>query len=106
MQAEIGEIEETYRHMEEVIHNLVECFAIPHTRMCMRWSHPTRGEYRAEVITWLEDYALSFRRFPQVACPGRSPLQDFARECLDREIRPILEGRNPAVEASFDHLFL
>lgn len=106
MQAEIGEIQETYRHMEEVIHDLVECFAIPHTRMCMRWSDPTRGEYRAEVIAWLEDYALSFRRLPQVACPGGPPLQDFARECLDREIRPILEGRNPAVEASFDHLFL
>ncbi len=92
--------------MEEVIHDLVECFAIPHTRMCMRWSGPTRGEYRAEVIAWLEDYALSFRRLPQVACPGEPPLQDFARECLDREIKPILEGRNPAVEASFDHLFL
>src|SRR3989304_3305465 len=75
MQAEIEAIEETYRHMEEGIHNLVECFAIPHTRMCMRWSHPTRGEYRAEVIAWLEDYALSFRRLPSVPMPGRPPVR-------------------------------
>lgn len=105
MQAEIGAIEETYRHLEEVIHNLVECFAIPHTRMCMRWSSPTRGEYRAEVIAWLEDYALSFRRLPSIAMPGGPPLKDFARDRLDREIRPILEGRNRAVEESYDHLF-
>lgn len=105
MQAEIEAIEETYRHIEEVIHNLVECFAIPHTRMCMRWSHPTRGEYRAEVIAWLEDYALSFRRLPSVTMPGRPTLRDFARACLDGEMRPILEGRNRAVEESYDHLF-
>ena len=78
----------------------------PHTDVHAVVQPDARGEYRAEVIAWLEDYALSFRRLPQVASPDRPPLRDFARECLDREIRPILEGRNHAVEASFGHLFL
>lgn len=106
MQADIGAIEETYRHIEDVIHNLVECYAIPHTRMGMRWSNPTPGECRAEVVAWLEDYALSFRKLPDVTVAGRPPLRDHARVCLDREIRPILEGRNRTVEESYDHLFL
>ncbi len=105
MQRTEDPVVETYREIEAVISNLVECYAIPHTRMCMRWTHPSRDDYRSEVVGWLEDYAKSFRRLPTITISGRAPLPAFARACLEREIRPILEGRNAAVEESYDQLF-
>lgn len=98
-------LEETYADMEKIIGNLVECYALPHTKMCMRWSRPTKEEYREEVVGWLEDYAKSFRRLPRKALPGREDLPAFARKRLDAEVARILNGEHPAVEASFAHLF-
>lgn len=98
-------IEETYREMERIIDSLVECYAIPHTRMCMRWTKPPREDYREEVVAWLEDYAKSFHRLPKKALPGRPDLPTFARARLDTEVARILGGQNPAVEASYAALF-
>ena len=98
-------VEETYADMEKIIGNLVECYAIPHTRMCMRWSRPTPEEYREEVVGWLEDYAKSFVRLPKKALPGREDLPTFARQRLDGEVARILAGDHPAVEGSFAQLF-
>ncbi len=36
--------------MDRIISNLVECYALPHTKMYMRWSKPTRKAYREEVV--------------------------------------------------------
>ena len=98
-------MESTYREMETIIGNLVECYAIPHTRMCMRWSKPTKKAYREEVVGWLEDYSKSFRRLPKKSLPGREDLPTFARGLLDVEITRILKGENPEVERSYAHLF-
>lgn len=98
-------VEATYREMETIIGNLVECYAIPHTRMCMRWSKPTRKAYREEVVGWLEDYSKSFRRLPKKSLPGREDLPVYARTLLDAQIAAILKGENPAVERSYAHLF-
>jgi len=98
-------IEVTYREMEKIIGNLVECYAIPHTRMCMRWSKPTKKAYREEVVGWLEDYSKSFRRLPKKSAPGREDLPTYARSLLDGEISRILKGENPNVERSYAHLF-
>lgn len=98
-------VEATYREMEKIIGNLVECYAIPHTRMCMRWSKPTKKAYREEVVGWLEDYSKSFRRLPKKSLPGRGDLPTYARSLLDAEIARILKGDNPEVERSYTHLF-
>jgi hypothetical protein len=98
-------VEVTYREMEKIIGNLVECYAIPHTRMCMRWSKPTKKAYREEVVGWLEDYSKSFRRLPKKSLPGREDLPTFARSLLDAEIARILKGENSEVERSYNHLF-
>jgi len=98
-------VEVTYREMEKIIGNLVECYAIPHTRMCMRWSKPTKKAYREEVVSWLEDYSKSFRRLPKKSLPGRDDLPTFARSLLDAEIARILKGDNSDVERSYAHLF-
>lgn len=98
-------IETAYAEMERIIANLVECYGIPHTRMTMRWSRPTVEAYRSEIVGWLEDYAMSFRRLPQKSSAGREDLRAFARARLDDEIRRILAGASPAVEESFKHLF-
>src|SRR3990170_1812154 len=96
-----GALEETYRDMTRIIDELVECYAIPHTRMCMRWYKPNPKDYREEVIGWLEDYARSFRRLPKKALPGREDLPTFARLRLDSEIARIRSGGNSAVEKSY-----
>ena len=98
-------VEATYREMEKIIGNLVECYAIPHTRMCMRWSKPTKKAYREEVVGWLEDYSKSFRRLPKKSLPGREDLPTYARSLLDTEVARILKGDNPEVERSYAHLF-
>lgn len=98
-------IEETYREMATIIGNLVECYAIPHTRMCMRWERPTKKAYREEVVGWLEDYSKSFRRLPRKTMPGREDLPTYARSLLDAQIAEIMKGGNPAVERSYAHLF-
>jgi hypothetical protein len=98
-------VETTYREMEKIIGGLVECYAIPHTRMCMRWSKPTKKAYREEVVGWLEDYSKSFRRLPKKSLAGREDLPTFARGLLDAEIARILKGEHAAVERSYAHLF-
>ncbi len=98
-------VEEAFGEMERIIGDLVECYAIPHTRMCMRWGRPTVEAYRQEVVAWLEDYARSFRRLPKKSLPGREDLPSFARSLLDKEIGRILAGRHAAVERSYEHLF-
>ncbi len=98
-------IEETYREMAKIIDNLVECYAIPHTRMCMRWSKPTKKAYREEVVGWLEDYSKSFRRLPKRSMPGREDLPTYARGLLDAQIAQIMKGEHAAVERSYAHLF-
>ncbi|HII40627.1 MAG TPA: hypothetical protein HA326_05345 [Thermoplasmata archaeon] len=105
MLSKANAVETTYREMEKIIGNLVECYAIPHTRMCMRWSKPTKKAYREEVVGWLEDYSKSFRRLPKKSLPGREDLPTFARGLLDAEIARILKGDNPEVERSYAHLF-
>ncbi len=105
MQRQANSVEETYREMEEIIGNLVECYALPHTKMCMRWSKPTLEAYREEVVSWLEDYAKSFHRLPKKSLAGREDLPTFARKRLDEEITRIREGRNREVERSYEHLF-
>ncbi len=96
---------ETYQEMEKIIGNLVECYALPHTKMCMRWSKPTRKAYREEVVGWLEDYGKSFRRLPKKSLAGSDDLPNFARKRLDGEIARILKGDNRAVERSYGDLF-
>ena len=105
MTTETDAVEDAYAEIERIIESLVECYAIPHTRMNMRWSRPTIKAYREEVVGWLEDYARSFRRLSKKSLPGRDDLPRFARARLDAEVRRILEGRSPAVEESFGHLF-
>ncbi len=105
MMNKANSVEAAYREMEKIIGNLVECYAIPHTRMCMRWSKPTRKAYREEVVGWLEDYSKSFRRLPRKSAPGREDLPGFARSLLDGEIARILRGENVRVERSYAHLF-
>ena len=98
-------VEQTYHEMETIIGGLVECYAIPHTRMCMRWSRPTKKAYREEIVGWLEDYSKSFRRLPKKSLPGRDDLPTFARRLLDVQIAAILKGDNSDVERSYAHLF-
>lgn len=98
-------IEETYREMETIIGNLVECYALPHTKMCMRWSKPTKKAYREEVVGWLEDYAKSFHRLPKKTLPGKADLPTFAQTRLEQEVARILRGENAAVERSYGDLF-
>ncbi len=105
MMQKANAVEETYREMETIIGSLVECYAIPHTRMCMRWSKPTKKAYREEIVGWLEDYSKSFRRLPKKALPGREDLPTFARRLLDAQIAAILKGESAAVERSYAHLF-
>ncbi len=105
MLSQANAIEQTYHEMETIIGNLVECYAIPHTRMCMRWSKPTKKAYREEIVGWLEDYSKSFRRLPKKALAGRDDLPTFARKLLDAEIARILKGENLEVERSYAHLF-
>ena len=98
-------VEETYREMDKIIGNLVECYALPHTKMCMRWSKPTKKAYREEVVGWLQDYAKSFHRLPRKTLPGKADLPTFARSRLDEEIARILRGEHAAVERSYGDLF-
>ncbi len=105
MMTKADAMEQTYREMEKIIGGLVECYAIPHTRMCMRWSKPTKKAYREEVVGWLEDYGKSFRRLPKKSLPGREDLPAFARRLLDMQIAAILKGESPEVERSYAHLF-
>ncbi len=98
-------LEETYRELETVIRGLVERYAIPHTKMCMRWSKPPREAYRQEVAAWLEDYGKSFRRLPRKSLGGREDLPAFARRRLEGEIAAVLAGDNAAVERSYGVLF-
>jgi len=100
-----GALEETYREIDKIIGNLVECYALPHTKMCMRWSKPTKEAYRNEVVSWLEDYARSFHRFPKQSLPGRDDLPTYARKKLHAEEARILAGTHPAVERSYEDLF-
>jgi hypothetical protein len=96
---------ETYQEMEQIISNLVECYALPHTKMCMRWSKPTKKAYREEVGGWLEDYGKSFRRLPRKSLQGHEDLPVFARKRLDDEIGRILKGENASVERTYGDLF-
>ncbi len=105
MQRPEDAVEESFREMGRIIKDLVECYALPHTKMCMRWERPAVEAYRKEVVAWLEDYARSFRRLPRKSLPGRGDLPSFARARLDEEIARILEGRHEAVERSYEHLF-
>lgn len=98
-------LDETYHEIERIIGDLVECYALPHTKMCMRWSKPTVEEYREEVVGWLEDYSKSFHRLPEKSLPGRAALPMYARERLDKEVARIVGGKNEAVEGSYRHLF-
>ena len=98
-------VQETYQEMEKIVSNLVECYALPHTKMCMRWSKPTRKAYREEVVGWLEDYGKSFRRLPKKSLAGHEDLPVFARKRLDEEIARIVKGENRAVERSYGDLF-
>ena len=105
MMKETDALEETYHEMETIIGSLVECYAIPHTRMCMRWSKPTKKAYREEIVGWLEDYSKSFRRLPRKSLPGREDLPAWARRLLDAQVATVLKGENAAVERSYAHLF-
>jgi len=98
-------VEDTARELEAILGKLVECYAIPHTKMCMRWTKSTVEEYRAEVVGWLEDYAKSFRRLPPETLRSGEGLAGFARRRLDEEIRRILAGEDAAVERSYRDLF-
>jgi hypothetical protein len=98
-------VAETYQEMERIISNLVECYALPHTKMCMRWSKPSKKAYREEVVVWLEDYGKSFHRLPVKSLAGHDDLPAFARKRLDDEIARILKGENKAVERSYGDLF-
>ena len=98
-------VQETYQEMEKIIANLVECYALPHTKMCMRWSKPTKKAYREEVVGWLEDYGKSFRRLPKKSLAGHEDLPEFARRRLDEEIARILKGESRAVERGYVDLF-
>lgn len=105
MMSKANAVEATYDEMEQIIGNLVECYAIPHTRMCMRWSGPTKKAYREEVVGWLEDYSKSFRRLPKKSARGREDLPTYARSLLNAEIERIVQGENSAVERSYAQLF-
>ncbi len=105
MMKQANAVEQTYREMEKIIGGLVECYAIPHTRMCMRWSKPTKKAYREEVVGWLEDYSKSFRRLPKKSLPDREDLPTYARHLVDAQIAVILKGENLEVERSYAHLF-
>jgi hypothetical protein len=105
MMTEQAALEESYKDLDTVIADLVETFALPHTRTCMRWGRPTREAYRAEVVNWLQDYGKSFARVPNKRLPGKADLRTFARERLDTEISLVLRGQNAAVERSYAHLF-
>ena len=98
-------LQESYNDLGRAIGDLVETFAIPHTKTCMRWGKPTREAYRAEVVNWLRDYSKSFARLPKKGLPGQPDLPTFASERLEAEIGLVLGGRNPAVERSYTHLF-
>jgi len=98
-------VQDTARELEAILGKLVECYAIPHTKMCMRWTKSTAEEYREEVVGWLEDYAKSFRRLPKETLPTGEPLAGLARRRLDEEVRRILGGENAAVERSYRDLF-
>lgn len=100
-----GDLEDAYREMEAIVRDLIECYALPHTRMCLRWSKPTREAYREEVVSWLDDYAKSFARLPRKCLEGREELPSFARRRLEEEIARVLGGRHSTVEESYDHLF-
>jgi hypothetical protein len=105
MKTEKEALEESYLDLQRVIADLVESFALPHTRTCMRWGKPTREAYREEVVNWLQDYGKSFVRIPKKALSGKNDLPTFARERLDVEIALVLRGQNAAVERSYSHLF-
>ncbi len=98
-------LEESYQDLDQAIHDLVETFAIPHTKTCMRWGKLSREAYRAEVVNWLQDYGKSFARIPKRGLPGRPDLPAFARGRLDAEIERVTRGQNAAVERSYAHLF-
>ena len=98
-------LEESYQDLQRITQELVEVFAIPHTRMCMRWGRPTREAYREEIANWLRDYGKSFVRIPDRALPGQPSLRAFARTRLDAEIAVVVQGGNRAVEESYEHLF-
>lgn len=105
MTSETGALEESYRDLQRITEELVEVFAIPHTRMCMRWGRPSREAYREEIANWLRDYGKSFARIPDRALPGKPGLRAFARARLEGEIAVVLQGGNRAVEESYEHLF-
>ncbi len=105
MIAEQEALEESYQDLDQAVGDLVETFAIPHTKTCMRWGKPSREAYRAEVVNWLQDYGKSFARIPRRGLAGRPDLPSFARERLDAEVERVIKGRNAAVERSYAHLF-
>ena len=105
MTTEAEAMGETYGDLDRVIRDLVERYAIPHTKMCMRWSKPTKEAYRQEVASWLEDYGKYFARLPRKAFPGKEDFPTFARVRLAAEIAPILRGENGKVERSYANLF-
>ncbi|HEY7588384.1 MAG TPA: hypothetical protein VIB49_06545 [Thermoplasmata archaeon] len=94
-----------YEEMERIIGNLVECYAIPHARMCMRWTKPTKKAFREEIVGWLEDYGKSFRRLVDKGAQGKEDLAVFARRKLDAEIARIVRGDHPAVERTHADIF-
>ena len=98
-------VRDPYAEMERIIGGLVECYAIPHARMCMRWSLPTAKAYREEIVGWLEDYARSFPRLAGKGEPEKEDLASFARRNLDSEVRRIVRGEHAAVEKSYVDLF-
>ncbi len=98
-------LDEPYKEMDRIIGNLVECYAIPHARMCMRWSKPTKTAFREEIVGWLEDYGKSFRRLAKKGLPGREDLAVFARVKLGTEVARIARGEHPAVERVYGDLF-
>ncbi len=105
MMTEQEALEESYQGLDQAIGDLVETFAIPHTKTCMRWGKPSREAYRTEVVNWLQDYGKSFARIPRRGLPGRPDLPAFARGQLDAEVERVIKGQNADVERSYAHLF-
>jgi hypothetical protein len=105
MLRESNPIEEIAKELEGILARLVECYALPHTRICMQWTKVSRESYRGEVVGWLEDYARSFGRLPRKTLAGGETLAAFARRRLDAEIARILRGEHAAVERSYGDLF-
>ena len=102
---QVGKTDDAFGEMDRIVGKLVECYAVPHANICLRWTTSSREAYREEIVGWLEDYAKSFRRLPKVIVAGRGDLVGFARRLLDRETERIRAGKNPIVEAGYAHLY-